>query len=70
MKTFYIVGYPRNQDGKIRKNGKRKVLGIAHDEESIGSELEFAACNWKTKYDYRVFDGLWREVDRAGKIVK
>lgn len=70
MKTFYIVGYPRNQDGKIRKNAKRKVLSIAHSEEQIGSELEFASGQWKSKYDYRVFDGLWRECDRKGKIIK
>lgn len=70
MKTFYIVGYPRNQDGKIRKNGKRKVLSIAHSEEAIASELQFASLNWKSKYDYRVFDGLWRECNDKGKLLK
>lgn len=60
MQTFYIVGLPRNQDGTLRKNGKRKVLDIEHTLEKAKIRAEF----WKKdqKYDIRIFTGGWKEI--------
>lgn len=62
MRTFYICGYPRNQDGTIRKNAKRKVLDIAHTEEEAKERVGVAMRKCMNKYDIRIFDGRWNEI--------
>ena len=62
MLTFYICGYLRNKgDGIIRKNANRHVLAVAHSPDEIERELNIVLSKYGTKYDYRVFDGRWKE---------
>ncbi len=60
MLTYYIVGYPRNRDGTVRKNAKRKVLDLEHTLERAKTRKAF----WQreNKYDVRIFDGAWHEI--------
>lgn len=63
MLTYYICGYLRNKDGPIRKNANRAVLAIAHSKEEAAKELQFQVEKYGVKYDYRIFNGLWKEVN-------
>lgn len=65
MLTFYICGYPRNQDGTVRKNAKRKVLDIAHTKEEAFERVEVARKQYQNRFDLRVFDGLWKEIKKG-----
>lgn len=62
MMTFYICGYPRNQDGTIRKNAKRKVLDIAHTVEEAKERVSIVGAKYMNKYDVRIYDGRWNEI--------
>lgn len=62
MMTFYICGYPRNQDGTIRKNAKRKVLDIAHTVEEARERVNIVRSKYMNKYDVRIYDGHWSEI--------
>lgn len=62
MLTFYICGYPRNQNGEIRKNAKRKILDIAHSKEEAAERVLVCRKTYQNKYDLRIFDGGWKEI--------
>ena len=60
MKTFYICGYPRNRDGTIRKNARRRILDIEHDLERAKHRADY----WRkdNRFDVRIFTGSFEEV--------
>lgn len=63
MKTYYICGYLRNADGTVRKDAKRHVLAIAHSPDEIKKKLKLETFKYGIKYDIRVFDGQWKEIE-------
>lgn len=62
MLIFYICGYPRNQDGTIRKNGRRKILDIAHSVEEARDRVIVSKEKFLNRYDIRIYDGRWNEI--------
>lgn len=67
MKTFYVCGYLRNKSsGIIRKGAIRHVLAVAHSPDEAMKECEIQKERFGEKYDYRIFDGAWKEIERKG----
>lgn len=66
MRTYYVCGYIRNKgDGTIRKNSKRHVMSVAHSPDEAEKERRLLIAKHGTTYDFRIFDGTWKELEES-----